>query len=153
MDSFSEKLNKSILQMYKDVVNLEDNAQKNLNFRIKLSISEIHFLEAVGACGKKGRTISELADALGVSKPSVTVAVTKLEKKGFVTKFHNQADGRSVQVILTHEGSKISAYYQYFRRRMVKKIINGLTDQEKEYLVRAFQKINVYFEESLGRIK
>ena len=90
---------------------------------------------------------------LGVSKPSVTVMVNKLEKKGYLKKLSSQEDGRSVKVSLTREGSIVNAYYQYFRRRMVRKINDGLTDQEKEFLVKAFEKINIYFKESLERIE
>ena len=54
---------------------------------------------------------------------------------------------------LTREGAIVNAYYQYFRRRMVRKINVGLTDQEKEFLVKAFEKINIYFKESLERIE
>ena len=153
MDKSSEQLSCILLQMYKNVINLEDNARKNVNFRINLTINEIHFLEAVGADRAKGKSVSELAEVLSISKPSVTVAVNKLEKKGYVEKRHSQIDGRSVQVVLTHEGSIINAYYQYFRRRMVRKINDGLTGQEKEFLTKAFEKINIYFKESLDRVK
>ena len=153
MDSFSEQLSGILLNMYKNVINLEENARKNVNSRINLTINEIHFLEAVGAGCRKGCTVSKLAAMLGVSKPSVTVMVSKLEKKGFLEKLQSQEDGRSVKVVLTREGSLVNSYYKYFRRRMVKKINDGLTDQEKEFLVKAFEKINIYFKESLERIE
>ena len=54
MDSFSEQLSGILLNMYKNVINLEENAKKNVNSRINLTINEIHFLEAVGAGCKKG---------------------------------------------------------------------------------------------------
>ena len=153
MDTFSEQLSGILLNMYKNVINLEENARKNVNSRINLTINEIHFLEAVGAGCRKGCTVSKLAAMLGVSKPSVTVMVSKLEKKGFLEKLQSQEDGRSVKVMLTREGSLVNSYYKYFRRRMVKKINDGLTDQEKEFLVKAFEKINIYFKESLERIE
>ena len=153
MDTFSEQLSGILLNMYKNVINLEENARKNVNSRINLTINEIHFLEAVGAGCRKGCTVSRLAAMLGVSKPSVTVMVSKLEKKGFLEKLQSQEDGRSVKVVLTREGSLVNSYYKYFRRRMVKKINDGLTDQEKEFLVKAFEKINIYFKESLERIE
>ncbi|MBQ3320404.1 MAG: MarR family transcriptional regulator [Spirochaetia bacterium] len=145
----SEKLSDTLLQMYKNVINLEDNARKNVNIRIKLSINEIHFLEAVGSGCKGGCTISALADLLHISKPSVTVMVNKLESKGFLKKNPSTEDGRSVKVVLTRDGAKVNAYYRYFRRRLIKKINDGLTDQEKEFLAKAFEKINIYFKESL----
>ena len=146
MDSFSEQLSGILLNMYKNVINLEENAKKNVNSRINLTINEIHLC-------KKGCTVSKLAAMLGVSKPSVTVMVNKLEKKGYLKKLSSPEDGRSVKVNLTREGAIVNAYYQYFRRRMVRKINVGLTDQEKEFLVKAFEKINIYFKESLERIE
>ena len=57
-----------------------------------------------------------------------------------------------VPVCLVLNRSRKTAYW-YFRRRMVRKINVGLTEQEKEFLVKAFEKINIYFKESLERIE
>jgi len=153
MDSFSEKLNDILIDIYKDVIDLEEKAIKSADTRIKLTIGEIHFLEAVSKGKDCGLTVSELADVLNVTKPSVTVAVNKLAKKGYVEKHQSSEDARSVRVVLTHEGATVNAYHQYYHRRMVKKISEGLTESEKELLISTIGKLNSFFRESIEKIK
>ena len=47
----SDQLSDILLQMYKNVINLEDNARKNVNFRINLSIFTSWRLWPQGARG------------------------------------------------------------------------------------------------------
>ena len=74
---------------------------------IDLSINEMHMLEAVGKGERTNtETISEIAEDLGITLPSVTVAINKLVKKGYVEKLRGEEDGRIVYVTLTKQGKK-----------------------------------------------
>ncbi|MCQ2604586.1 MAG: MarR family transcriptional regulator [Spirochaetia bacterium] len=153
MDEFSLMLNDILVDIYKNVITLEEKAIKNASSRIKLSISEIHLLEAVSGGKNAGRTISEIAEILDITKPSVTVAVNKLEKKGYLEKHTCESDLRSVRVFLTKEGAKVDAYHKYYHRFMVKSISDGLTDDEKKFLITTIGKLNNFFKDSIEKIK
>ena len=153
MDNFSTALNNILVEIYRDVINLEEKTLKSVDNRIRLSIREIHFLEAVSMGKEEGLSVSELAEVLDVTKPSVTVAVNKLEKKGYLERRHDENDGRSVKVILTAEGAKINAFHQYYHRRMVKSISDDLTEEEKQFLVSTISKLSTYFKQSIENIK
>ena len=85
MKPFEEQLNEVIVDTYRSILRVEENILKRSD-QTDLSISEIHILEAVGKGKDRRRTISELAEVLNITLPSVTVAINKLMKKGYVEK-------------------------------------------------------------------
>ena len=117
--------------------------------KLDLTINEMHLIEYVGRSMPRGMTIRELAQQLNIKSPSVTVAVQKLEKKGYVTKTACAQDGRAVRVQLTRAGRRVDAYHQYYHRMMTKRIAQDITEDEKEMLIRAVRNLNMHFVESL----
>ena len=103
-DSFEKELNEILVDTFHAILQVEENTLKRT--KIDLSISELHLLEAAGKSEKQGRTISKLAQELDITLPSVTVAINKLLKKGYVTKAHSGEDARMVYVVLTKQGRK-----------------------------------------------
>ena len=102
MKPFEEQLNEVIVDTYRSILRVEENILKRSD-QTDLSISEIHMLEAVGKGKDRRRTISELAEVLNITLPSVTVAINKLMKKGYVEKVRGEEDGRIVYVSLTRQ--------------------------------------------------
>ncbi len=66
-----------------------------------------------------GAKINELANELNVTSPGVTQLVTGLERKGFVQRTMDQADRRSVNVLLTDEGRAIAQRAKERRQAML----------------------------------
>lgn len=64
--------------------------------------------------------------------PSVTVAINKLVKKGYVKKEKSNTDGRVVYVRLTDKGLRIDKIHQYFHVKMVKDISKEMTDEVRK---------------------
>ena len=85
MNLFEHKLNELLVDTYRQISKIEEQAIHQTG-RTDLSINELHLLEAVGKGSEKGRTISDLAQEQGITLPSVTAAVNKLAKKGYVEK-------------------------------------------------------------------
>ena len=96
MSGFSAKANELLVEIYRNVQILEQNELKKQ--RLNISINEMHMIELI-AKGKTGMTVSEIAQQLKVTKPSVTVAVNKLGQKGYCEKQRLPGDGRAVQVM------------------------------------------------------
>ncbi len=149
MDKFMTAMNDLLIEIYYDVLRLEEKALKK-DASVNLSINEMHLIEIVGEVGEAGISIGELANRLGISRPSTTVAVSKLEKKGFVRRADSKEDGRVVKVFLPAEGKKIFNYHKYYHRNMVKTLCNEFSDEEKECLIRAITKLNSFFKRSVG---
>jgi len=152
MDDFTVELNGLLVDVYHNILRLEELALRRIS-KIALSISEMHLIECVGKGKGDGRSISELADDLNVTRPSATIAVNKLEQKGYVQKRSCDYDGRVVRVYLTQEGNKIDTLHRFYHRNMVHAISGGLTGEEKKILIRSIKKLNEYFMKSIGESK
>ncbi len=152
MDKFDSELNSILVEVYHNILHLEEQALKKAN-GISLSISEMHLLEAVGKGDENGRSISEIADDLNITRPSATIAVNKLEKKGYLEKLNCKDDGRVVRVHLTREGKVVDRYHQYYHKNMVREISSDFTEEEKTYLLKAIYKLNDYFKKGIGENK
>lgn len=153
MDSFERNLNNLLVKVYRSLEKLEEGmlkASKNLN----LSISEIHMLEAVQvAAGENGASISDISEQLDISLPSVTLAVNKLVKKGYVTKNKCTGDGRVVRVTLTREGRRAERAHAYFHRQMVRAVSAEMTENERETLLKGVAKLDDFLDRNIQKYK
>lgn len=113
MKPFEEQLNAVIVDTYRSILKVEETILKRSD-KIDLTINEMHLIESVGKGKNKQRTISEIAEDLGITLPSVTVGINKLMKKGYVEKIRSEEDARIVYVSLTRMGKKIDSVHRYF---------------------------------------
>ena len=148
MKPFEEQLNEVIVDTYRSILRVEENILKRSD-QTDLSISEIHMLEAVGKGKDRRRTISELAEVLNITLPSVTVAINKLMKKGYVEKVRGEEDGRIVYVSLTRRGRRIDSAHRYFHESMVRSIIRDMTESEMQALYKGVMKLDAFLKEQL----
>lgn len=149
MKEFEEKLNQLLVDTYRQISKIEEQAIHQSG-RSDLSISELHLLEAIGKDRENGRTVSDIAQDQGITLPSVTAAVKKLVKKGYVEKAKSKEDKRVVFVKLTKLGSKVDAGHRYFHENMVRNVSGKLSDGEKEMLMHGMDKLNQYLERKIA---
>ena len=142
MGTFAADLNELLVEIYRNIEILEESELKKS--RLNLSISEIHLIELIAKAGG-GMTVSEIAERLKVTRPSVTVAVNKLVQKGYCEKRRREDDGRAVAVALTKAGRKVEAFHARCHRRMIREMSDDLTENEKAVLLRTMSRINTYF--------
>lgn len=148
MDAFSQELNDLLSDAFWSVLKIEQQTA-NMATKGKLTISELHLLEAVSRNADKGRRISDIAADLKITLSSVTVAVNKLVKKGYVEKVKSEEDGRQVLVKLTKTGRKVNAGHLYFHENMVRNVSDGMSEDEKEILLRGMKNLNRFFHKKL----
>ncbi|HMM32890.1 MAG TPA: MarR family transcriptional regulator [Clostridia bacterium] len=149
MDNFSQQLNSLLVDTFRSILKVEEQMLKN-HLTLDLSISEMHLIESVGKSGDEGLTISSIADDLSISLPSVTVAINKLQAKGYVEKTRRGADNRMVYVKLTRNGRRVDAVHQRFHETMVSSIASNLDEQEKLALAKGIIKLNSFFKDKLN---
>ena len=136
MQTFVEMLNDMLVSAYNKILSVEEDfLQRGLG--AGLTIREMHMIEYVGKVEPEGRTLGEIADFLGVARPSVTVSARKLEQKGLLAKTGIARDGRVIRVTLTREGRKIYKHHMRFHMLMVHELADGFSDDEKQVLVTA----------------
>lgn len=92
------------------------------------TVSEISALASLTRLG--AITVGELADAEGVSRPSMTVLVTSLLDQGLVGKESDATDRRLVRVRLTPAGNRALAESRTRRNAYLAKRLRGLEAAE-----------------------
>ncbi|MCL2747670.1 MAG: MarR family transcriptional regulator [Oscillospiraceae bacterium] len=107
--------------------------------RHTLSINEWHIIDKIGPGVK--RRIGDLAASVGVTLASMTVAVDKLENKGYLVRERTPDDRRVVLLILTRRGRAAYVVHQRFHQNMLDIMLDGLSKEEIAVLVAAFEKL------------
>lgn len=148
MEQFASRLNNLLVDTFKHILKVEEESIKRSE-KLNLTISEMHLIESVGKGEGKGRKISELAEDLCITLPSVTVAINKLVKKGYVEKVPSTTDKRVVYVVLTELGEKTQAVHRYFHESMVRSVTEELTEEEKDAMYKGIEKLNTFFKKRL----
>ncbi len=146
MDTRLEELNTLFVDTFTAIMQVEERNLKEVG-RGELSIAEFHTLECIGRGEDNRRTVGEIAEALGVTVPTVTVCVNKLVKKGYVTKMKSERDARIAIIELTASGQKMNRLHRFFHEQMVLSIRREFDDEEMEYLLRCIRKLNTFFAE------
>jgi DNA-binding MarR family transcriptional regulator len=149
MPDFAHVLNGILVEGYHNILRVEEDVLRKNN-RIDLSIREMHLIECVGTDRETGKTVSEIAEYLKVARPSVTVMVNKLERKGYLEKQGSRTDGRVVCVRLSREGRKVEAYHRRYHMNMVREIEKEFDPAEQELLIRTIVKLNDFFKKGIG---
>ena len=148
MDDFSAQLNDVLISTYQSIGKLEEKMLQSVESN-DLSINELHLIEAIGKEREGGTTISDLAQEFEITLPSVTVAVKKLEKKGYVQKRKSESDGRMVHVVLTRAGRRMEMIHNYFHRKMITAVLKTMREEEKQQLYLAIQRLDAFIKQSI----
>lgn len=151
MDSFSSDLTEALAEIFDNILEFEEKLLKQ-STNVDLSINEMHLVEHVGKSDNARKTISILAQGLNITLPSVTIAINKLVKKGYVKKERSHLDKREVYVSLTEKGLRINKIHRYFHIKMAKSVFSDMTAEEKVVVIHAMEKINSFFKRKKSRL-
>ena len=141
--TFKTEFNKLLVSTFNNINKVEEKSLKKLG--ADLSIAEFHIIECVAGGNNGSRTVCEVAEAMGVSVPTVTVAVKKLEAKGFLCRSQNKQDGRSKIISLTEEGKKMNRKHEFFHEQMIFSVCDEFNEEEQGMLYRCIKKFNSFF--------
>ena len=134
MTNTQELLNKLLVQLFNDILHIEENSLKNID----LSMTEIHTIEAVGI--KDAKTMGEIAHDLRITVGTLSAAITKLIKKGYVERKRTEEDRRVVLVSLTSKGENIYREHQVFHEEMITSMLGNFSEEEEHILAIALKK-------------
>ncbi len=142
MDKRKKVLNELLVQIFNDILQIEEQALKKgvLN---NLSVTEIHTIEAIGMYTE--RTMSEVAQDLKITVGTLTTAINKLIKKGYVERKRIEEDRRVVLIKLTKSGKLAFRLHEKFHNDMINATIEGLSEEEENVLVSSLDRLNEFF--------
>ncbi len=98
-----------------------------------VTMPQLALLDWVAA--SPGCGIQEIADGLGVTAPTASVGVRRLEGAGLLERRPDPHDGRAVRLFLTPRGRVLQEQAHAFRREKMSRILAGLTAEEVETLL------------------
>jgi len=104
-----------------------------------ITMHQMHYLETITSLGNP--TSADLADSLGVTRPSVSTIVKKLIETGYLTKSKSEIDGRVYFLHLTDKGLRFNELHSEVHRILAQRIIENLARDEIETLSGLLERI------------
>jgi DNA-binding MarR family transcriptional regulator len=137
ISQFLEKMDRYYQKSLKEYEFSEEYSDITSN--IFLYLRKINFLD--------NPTISELAKAMEVSKPSASNMVSKMAEKGLLTTKTSPKDGRVCLLALTDKGKKVVEIETWADIKFFENIRGILDEEELKVLERILEKIAAGLEE------
>lgn len=104
-----------------------------------LTFAQIGYLKTISKLGHP--SVTDLAVALNISKPSVTVAVQKLCTGGYLKKVNSCTDKRSWHIHLNTRGERFLEAHKKCHSAVAKTVAAAFKGEEKEKLAGMLQKL------------
>ncbi len=144
---FEKIANAILVDTFNYILRFEEKAVRAIT-GVAITIGETHVIEAIGKLGGSA-SVSDVANLLEISMPTATVALKKLERKGFIKRLTSRDDARKSIVELAESGQVVDRTHELFHRKMVREISKGFTEEEKAVLLTALQKLRDFFHNKL----
>ena len=144
MNKSEDVLNVLLVELFNDILRIEQNALKKGPFS-DLSITEVHTIEAIGMYGEK--TMSEVSTVLKITMGTLTTAINKLIKKGYVERQRIEEDRRVVLIKLTKKGKLVYRVHEKFHKDMIRSVTNKIGEEEEKVLIKALEDLTSHFKE------
>ena len=98
----------------------------------KLSRKQLYYLDIINQM--RNPTLGEIAERLGLSKPSITAIVEKLAQTGYIVKVKSDEDRRVSHIHLGEKGKMIAKLHDEIRTRIEVFFTRSLDSGEIEQL-------------------
>jgi DNA-binding MarR family transcriptional regulator len=115
-----------------------EEIEKNKDFS-DISFTGFRYIEAIELL--EGPTLVVLAEHLKLSKPTVTVMVSKLVEGGFVVKQKSNTDARQQYLFLTRKGKSLIRKHQELFETYASEVANRLSEDELITLISLLKKM------------
>ena len=148
MCDFVTNVNDFLVNTFRSILKVEERVLQNEKCK-NLSISELHLIEKIGT--ESAVTVTQIAEKLNITLPSVTAAINKLCLKGYVKKERSHEDRRTVWVTLTEAGREVEAIHERFHKELVTSIAANFDEAERENLLNMVKKLDNFFKTTLDK--
>ncbi|GBD23245.1 putative HTH-type transcriptional regulator YusO [bacterium HR29] len=89
---------------------------------------------------REGMSNAELADAMYVTRPSISALLDRLERRGFIRREISPDDRRGIRIFLEPAGREAVTSLRPAIRRYVADLIADLSEEEAAAIARAFER-------------
>ncbi len=144
MNDYDIRVNELLVQIFDEIHTTEQKALQ-VGSLGKLSVVEMHTLESIGLY--ESRTMTETAAMLSITTGTLTVAIDKLVKKGYVDRQRDLQDKRVVRIQLTRKGKLAYRIHLKFHTMLVERMTSNLMENERNLLIRVLSNVTMFIEE------
>lgn len=141
MESVINIINENLIEVFDNIMKIEALYITN-ECDIKLSMTEVHTIEAIGI--KELKSMGEIAGHLHITVGTLTVAISNLVKKGYVERYKSEDDRRIVKIGLTRQGKKIYDIHEKFHQELTEALVKGFNCQEKKIVAKALENLDEF---------
>lgn len=141
MDTYAA-LNDVLVNLFRDIMELEEQAIITQEYQ-DITNNDMHVIEAIGVGEPKN--MSTIAKLLSVTVGTLTIAMNSLVKKGYVIRERGKEDRRVVYISLSEKGLRAYRHHEEFHRQMIEAVLENLTEDDTESLVKALAKLERWF--------
>lgn len=124
-------LEQAIAMVTRIIADMEAQAFQQEGFS-DLSMRQVYHLETIANLGHPN--FGELAEALNVTRPSVTALVGRLIRAGYVQKVQDDEDRRSFHIVLTEKGQQFTNLHRNLHQVVVRALTQRLNTKQIEQL-------------------
>jgi DNA-binding MarR family transcriptional regulator len=117
---------------------LESKAFEQEGFS-EITMPQMLYLETISRLEQP--TFGDIAEHLGVTRPSVSAIVKKLIKMEYVNKVQSSEDGRVYNLFLTGKGQRFNELHREVHQILAHRITENLNQEEIEALAKLMAKI------------
>lgn len=103
-----------------------------------VSPAQMALLDVVAAL--PGCGVRDIAEELGLTSPTVSVGVQRLEESGLVERKPDPQDGRSIRLFLTPRGQALQRQIQNNHLQKFRRLLAGLRPEEQQNLIDLLQR-------------
>lgn len=146
MNDTRRTLNELLVNLFNNILAIEEANLQNQH--VMLSMTEVHILEAIEK--SESNMMSAVAKYLMITQGTLTVSVSKLEKKGYVERIKDESDRRIVRLRNTEKATAVLQVHDDFHKQMIDKIVNDLDIEEEQELLKSLYRVSQFFKESYG---
>jgi len=153
MAIYKEGLEEEIIRAFYELYNLMEVILKYKTSE-SLTLKESFIIEIIKRLTESNDNIvSNVSDILNITNSSASIAISALEKKGYVNRVHSKNDRRVYYIELTAKGKLINQRQQEFRERALKEIFGSLNLVEKAGMASMLKKLRVFIKKDTDRIR
>jgi len=138
----AREINELLVKIYNNIMTYEEVSMQVAEYK-DLSITEIHTIKAIGVLGQT--SMSDVANKLGITHGTLTIAINRLVRKGYVIRNRIEQDRRVVVIELSEKGKGAYNLHEKFHQDIGRVAVKNLDEQSETLLIKALGKLDKFF--------
>jgi DNA-binding MarR family transcriptional regulator len=127
---------RALLRAYLDAVTLSEPLQGRIWRASQLTLTQVRALRRLA---KGPKALGELGTELGLTPPSVTRVVDRLEERGLIERRRDASDRRKVVAAILPAGVRLVTSVPLFEASAIRRAAESLAPADRERIARALE--------------